>query len=74
MSNINYREKYERINSQLWQRSKIDESGRLTLPQDLRKKLGIDGRKAVVLWICANRKKNRENEFVIEVGVKNNVK
>ena len=63
------REKYERINNQLWQRSKVDKFGRLTLPQQLRKKLGIDGRRAVVLWIQINRK-NRDNLFLIEVGVK----
>lgn len=69
MSNVN-REKYERLNSNLWQRSCIDQHGRLTLPKDLRCKLGINGQSAVILWITVHRKKDRENEFLIELGVK----
>lgn len=74
MTNITHREKFERIDNTIWQTSKVDEKGRTVLPQKLRKKLGLNG-KSSILWICVNRKKDRDNEFLIEVGVKkSNVK
>ena len=69
LSNVTHHEKYERLNSNLWQRSKVDEHGRLTLPKDLRWKLGINGQSAVILWISAKRGK-QDNIFNIEVGLK----
>lgn len=69
MDNVTDREKYERINNQLWQRSKVDKYGRVTLPKTLRQKLGIEGKNAVVLWIQI-KQKNSDNLFNIEVGVK----
>ena len=62
-------ERFERLNNQLWQRSRVDEHGRLTLPIQLRKKLGINGRKGIILWIQINRKE-KDNLHLIEVGVK----
>lgn len=69
LSKINHREKFERLNSNLWQRSKIDKHGRLTLPQDLRQKLGINGQSTVILWISVHRG-NQDNIFNLEIGVK----
>lgn len=63
------REYYERLNNQLWCKSKIDKHGRLTLPEEIRRKIGIYGRKAEILWIQINRKE-QENLYLIEIGVK----
>lgn len=63
------REKYEKLNSMLWQRSKIDRYGRVTLPEAIRRKIGIFGRKSEILWIQIKRKE-QDNLFLIEVGVK----
>ena len=69
MTNIRHREKFNRLNSQIWKRTKIDSQGRVTLPQKLRRKLEINN-KSSILWICANKNKSRDNEFLIEIGVK----
>ena len=69
MSNINHREKFRRLDSQIWKKSKIDVKGRCVLPKKLRQKLGINGHSSI-LWISAKRKDGKDNEFILEVGVK----
>ncbi len=69
MSNIKHREKFEKMDNQIWKKSKIDCKGRCVLPKKLRQKLCLNDR-SLILWISAKRKENRDNEFLIEVGVK----
>jgi len=69
MSNIKDREKFERIDKMIWKKTKIDTKGRTVLPKKLRRKLGLNGYSSV-LWISVNRKDGKDNEFLIEVGVK----
>jgi bifunctional DNA-binding transcriptional regulator/antitoxin component of YhaV-PrlF toxin-antitoxin module len=69
MSNVNHREKFRRLDSQIWKKTKIDVKGRCVLPEKLRHKLGINGHN-FVLWISAKRKEGSDNEFILEVGVK----
>ena len=70
MSNIKDREKFNRLDSQIWKRTLVNSKGQTTLPKKLRQKLGINGKKSIVLWISVNKKKDKENEFLVEVGVK----
>ena len=69
MTNIKNCEKFDRIDNQIWKKSKIDNKGRCVLPQKLRKKLGL-ATNSTILWISINRKINHNNEFIIEIGVK----
>lgn len=69
MSNIKNRLKFDRANCQIWKKSSIDEKGRVVLPKKLRQKLGLNSH-SFVLWISAKRKNGRDNEFLIEVGVR----
>ena len=57
------------IDCNIWKKSSVDEKGRVVLPQKLRKKLGLNGQKEI-LWISAKHKDGKDNEFLIEVGVK----
>jgi DNA-binding transcriptional regulator/RsmH inhibitor MraZ len=73
LSNITNREKSDRLNFNFWENSRIDDKGRVVLPKSLRKKLGINGKACKILWISAKRK-NRDsenNEYILEIGVKN---
>jgi len=70
MSNIKNREKFNRFDSQIWKRTRVDSKGQTTLPKKLRQKLGICGKETIVLWISAKRKTGKDNEFLIDVGVK----
>jgi bifunctional DNA-binding transcriptional regulator/antitoxin component of YhaV-PrlF toxin-antitoxin module len=69
MSNISNRVKFNRIDSMIWKKSYVDYKGRAVLPQKLRQKLGLNSN-SVVLWISAKHKEGRDNEFILEVGVK----
>lgn len=69
MSNIKHRDKFRRYDSQIWKKTKVDAKGRCVLPKKLRQKLGLNGSSSI-LWISAKRKDGKDNEFLIEVGVK----
>lgn len=69
MGNIKDRLKFEKLDNTIWKQSKVDGKGRTILPQKLRQKLGITNHGSI-LWIQVNRKKTKDNEFLIEVGVK----
>jgi len=70
MSNIKDREKFNRLDSQIWKKTHIDNKGRTVLPKKLRQKLDLNGHSSV-LWISVKRKNGKDNEFLIEIGVKN---
>jgi DNA-binding transcriptional regulator/RsmH inhibitor MraZ len=69
MSNISDCERFRRIDRWIWKKTRIDSQGRVTLPQKLRQKLGLNHNSSI-LWICANRKNGKDNEYVVEIGVK----
>jgi len=69
MSNIKDRAKFEELDNTIWKKSKVDKKGRTVLPQKLRRKLGLNGHSSV-LWISVDRKDGKENEFLVELGVK----
>ena len=69
MNNKRRRRKYELFDCMIWKKTRIDSQGRVTLPQKLRKKLSVNSHSSI-LWICINQKKNRDNEFIVELGVK----
>ena len=73
MSNIKDRERYNRLDSQIWKKSKVDGKGRCVLPQKLRQKLELNGN-STILWISVNRENGKDNVFLIEVGVKKGAK
>jgi len=70
MSNIKNREKFNRLDCQIWKKTFVDAKGRVVLPLKLRQKLGLNSH-SYVLWISCKRKMNHDNEYVLEVGVKN---
>jgi len=70
MSNVKRKRKYAMFACMIWKKSKVDDKGRCVLPKKLRKKLDLDGHSSV-LWISAKRKNGKDNEFLLEVGVKN---
>jgi len=70
MSNIKNCVKFDRVDSQIWKKTYVDEKGRCVLPKKLRTKLGLNSN-SYVLWISCRHKTNHDNEFLIEVGVKN---
>lgn len=70
MSNIKDRAKFEKLDNQIWKKSKIDSKGRCVLPKKLRQKLGLNGHSSI-LWISICKKTGKANEFTIELGVKN---
>ena len=69
MSNIKHREKFRHLDNQIWKKTKVDRKGRTVLPKKLRQRLGLNGHSSI-LWISINRKNNKSNEFLLEVGVK----
>lgn len=69
MSNTKLPEKFNRFDSQIWKRSKIDSKGRTVIPKKIRRKLNLNG-SSQILWINVNQKNGRSNEFLIHVGVK----
>jgi len=60
---------FNRLNSNLWQRARIDKFGRLTLPQSLRERLGINDKKSEILFISIVQG-SQDNIFNLEIGVK----
>ena len=70
MSNIKDREKFNRLDSQIWKKTYVDDKGRCVLPKKLRQKIDLNGHSSV-LWISVKRKAGKANEFLLEVGVKN---
>lgn len=68
MSNVKDRAKFNRLDNQIWKKTKIDEKGRTVLPKKLRKKLGLNGHNSI-LWISIKGKASKSNEFLIEVGI-----
>ena len=69
MSNIKDRAKFEKLDCQIWKKSNVDAKGRTVLPKKLRQRLGLNSN-SYVLWISAKHKNGKNNEFLIEVGVK----
>ena len=69
MSNIKDREKFNRLDNQIWKKTRVDSKGQTTLPKKLRQRLGLNN-KSMILWICVDRKNGKDNLFLIEVGVK----
>jgi bifunctional DNA-binding transcriptional regulator/antitoxin component of YhaV-PrlF toxin-antitoxin module len=69
MPNIKDRVKFDRVDCQIWKKSNVDEKGRVVLPKKLRQKLGLNSHR-FILWISAKRKPDRDNEYILEVGVK----
>jgi len=69
MSNIKHRDKFRLYDCQIWKKTKVDAKGRCVLPKKLRQRLGLNGHSSI-LWISAKRKDGKDNEFLIEVGVK----
>jgi DNA-binding transcriptional regulator/RsmH inhibitor MraZ len=69
MSNVKHRRKYETFDCMIWKKTRVDSQGRVTLPQKLRKKLGLNGHSSI-LWISVNLKEGKDNEFLIYCGVK----
>jgi len=53
----------------IWKKSNVDKKGRCVLPRKLRQTLCLNGHSSI-LWISIHRKNGRDNEFLIEVGVK----
>ena len=70
MSNTTHRTKFEKLDNQIWKKTPVDAQGRITLPKKLRQKLGLNGHSSI-LWISASHKNGKSNEFLIEVGIKN---
>jgi len=48
---------------------RLDSKNRVVLPYGLRKILNLNGKKEIS-WISAKHKDGKENEFILEVGVK----
>jgi bifunctional DNA-binding transcriptional regulator/antitoxin component of YhaV-PrlF toxin-antitoxin module len=69
MTNIKNCVKFDRIDCQIWKKTKLDAKGRVVLPQKIRKKLGLNS-KSSILWISCMHKNGKDNEFLIEIGVK----
>ena len=69
VGNIKDRQRFERFDKMIWKKSKVDVKGRTVLPKKLRRKLDLNGCSSV-LWISVIRKNGKDNEFLIEVGVK----
>ncbi len=69
MGNVKHRRKNEMFDCMIWKKTKVDQKGRTVLPKKLRRKLGLNGCSSI-LWISVNRKNGKDNEFLIEVGVK----
>lgn len=72
MTSISDRDRYARMDTVLWKKRKVDNKGRTVLPIKLRKLLGI-GNRSSILWIQVYHKNDKENEFLIEIGVENNL-
>ena len=64
MSNVKHRRKYETFDCTIWKRTHVDHQGRVTLPQKLRKKLGVNEHSSI-LWISVHGKNGKNNEFLI---------
>ena len=72
MSNIKKNHlKFACVDCQIWKKSLVDAKGRVVLPKKLRKKLCLNS-KSIILWISARHKDGKYNEFILEVGIKNN--
>lgn len=69
MSNVKDRANFDRLDNQIWKKTKIDEKGRTVLPKKLRLKLGLNSN-SEILWISINRCK-QDNLYSVEIGVKN---
>jgi len=69
MTNIKNCVKFDRLDCQIWNKTKLDMKGRTVLPLKIRKKLGLSP-KSSILWISCKHKNGKDNEFLIEVGVK----
>lgn len=69
MANIKNCVKFGRVDCQIWKKTKLDDKFRVVLPLKLRKKLGLNTHRSI-LWISAKHKPGRDNEFILEVGVK----
>ena len=70
MSNITNRAKFEKMNTIFWERSKIDNKGRVLIPKPIRQKLGLN-HNSELLWIEIKQKPGKNNEFIVNLGVDN---
>jgi len=68
MSNITDRERFNRLDTVIWKRRRVDEKGRIVLPVKLRRILGVSPGSVVVL-VQVYRKNGRDNEYLLEVLV-----
>ena len=64
MTNIRHRERYNRLDIHIWKRTSVDEKGQTTLPKQVRRKIGLDGKKTEILWISVHHGK-QDNIFLI---------
>ena len=69
MNEDNFCDKYNKSGFMIWKRSKVDAKGRCVLPQIVRKRLGLNGN-SEILFISIAQKPEKNNEFLLEVGVK----
>jgi len=69
MSNIKHSEKFVRMDNMIWQKTKVDSKGRTVIPQKVRSRLVLNGH-SELLWISVKARNGKENEFTIQVGVK----
>jgi len=69
ITNIKNCVKFDRVDCQIWKKTQVDAKGRVVLPRKLRQKLGLSS-KSFVLWISCKHKNGKDNEFLIEIGVK----
>ena len=70
MSDITYNEKFRRLDNKIWKKSKVDVKGRTTIPVKLRRRLGLNVN-SEILWISSNRRNGKNNEFFLQIGIKN---
>lgn len=45
MTRASHREKYNRLDTQIWKRTSEDKKGQTTMPKRLRQKIGLNGKK-----------------------------
>jgi len=68
MSGVSDRERYEKLDSMVWKRTKIDLKGRTTIPRKIRKKLRLNETNEL-LWVSVKQKDGSANEYVLELCV-----
>jgi len=69
MNGKSFCDKYNKSGFLIWKRSKVDAKGRVVLPRTLRSKLCLN-ENSEILFIQVIKKDGKENEFILELGVK----